>query len=153
MAFDRYRSIFAARAQAAAAGSLMSRAEVRGSTQTVKSTYSSVSLFRFSSNGCHDMLISRRRLLRSALSDALLRLFGTHWRKLSSIVTLLLRLSLKTFLFFPQWRRQRGGGRGEASPLWVDVQKLCNMCVLSLSRNFFVSHDKYQTLQIPYALQ
>jgi len=21
------------------------------------------------------------------------------------------------------------GGRGEASPLWVDVQKLCNMCV------------------------
>ena len=35
------------------------------------------------------------------------------------------------------------GGRGEASPLWVDVQKLCNMCVLSLSWNFFVSHDKY----------
>jgi len=30
-----------------------------------------------------------------------------------------------------QWRRQ--GGRREASPLWVDVQKLCNMCVLSLS--------------------
>jgi len=40
-----------------------------------------------------------------------------------------------------QWRRQ--GGRGEASPLWVDVQKLCNMCVLSLSWNFFVSHVKY----------
>ena len=40
-----------------------------------------------------------------------------------------------------QWRRQ--GGRGEASPLWVDVQKLFNMCVLSLSWNFFVSHDKY----------
>ena len=39
-----------------------------------------------------------------------------------------------------QWRRQ--GGRAEASPLWVDVQKLCNMCVLSLSWNF-VSHDKY----------
>ena len=36
-----------------------------------------------------------------------------------------------------------GGGKGEASPLWVDVQKLCNMCVLSLSWNFFVSHDKY----------
>ena len=35
------------------------------------------------------------------------------------------------------------GGRGEASPLWVDVQKLCNMRVLSLSWNFFVSHDKY----------
>ena len=28
-----------------------------------------------------------------------------------------------------QWRRQRGG-RGEAFPLWVDVQKLCNMCAL-----------------------
>jgi len=41
-----------------------------------------------------------------------------------------------------QWRRQRGEGRG-SFPLWVDVQKLCNMCVLSLSRNFFVSHDKY----------
>jgi len=40
-----------------------------------------------------------------------------------------------------RWRRQ--GGAGEASPLWVDVQKLCNMCVLSLSWNFFVSHDKY----------
>ena len=40
-----------------------------------------------------------------------------------------------------QWRCQR-----------VDVQKLCNMCVLSLSWNFFVSHDKYQTLQIPHAL-
>jgi len=37
----------------------------------------------------------------------------------------------------------RGAGRGEDSPLWVDVQKLCNMCVLSLSWNFFVSHDKY----------
>ena len=35
------------------------------------------------------------------------------------------------------------GGNGEASPLRVDVQKLCNMCVLSLSWNFFVSHDKY----------
>ena len=41
----------------------------------------------------------------------------------------------------------------EASPLWVDVQKSCNVCVLSLSLNFFVSHDHYQTLQIPYALQ
>ena len=39
-----------------------------------------------------------------------------------------------------QWRRQRG----EASPLSVDVQTLCNiMCVLSLPWNFFVSHDKY----------
>jgi len=34
-------------------------------------------------------------------------------------------------------------GEGGASPIWVDVQKLCNMCVLSLSWNFFVSHDKY----------
>ena len=40
-----------------------------------------------------------------------------------------------------QWRRQGGGGSFR-SP-WVDVQKLCNMCVLSLSWNFFVSHDKY----------
>jgi len=35
-------------------------------------------------------------------------------------------------------------GEGEASPRYgVDVRKLCNMCVLSLSWNFFVSHDKY----------
>ena len=40
-----------------------------------------------------------------------------------------------------QWCRQ--GGRGGSFPLWVDVQKLRNMCVLSLSWNFFVSHDKY----------
>jgi len=33
-------------------------------------------------------------------------------------------------------------GRGGSFPLWVDVQKLRNMCVLSLSWNFFVSHDK-----------
>ena len=37
----------------------------------------------------------------------------------------------------------RPGGKGGSFPLWVDVQKLCNMCVLSLSWNFFVSHDKY----------
>ena len=37
------------------------------------------------------------------------------------------------------------GGKGGSFPLWVDVQKLCNMCVLSLSWNFFVSHDKYIT--------
>jgi len=35
-----------------------------------------------------------------------------------------------------QWRCQ-----GKLPPVWVDVQKLCNMCVLSLSWNFFVSHD------------
>ena len=40
------------------------------------------------------------------------------------------------------------GGAGEASPpLWADVQKLCNMCVLSLSWNFFVSHHTTNTLQ------
>jgi len=35
------------------------------------------------------------------------------------------------------------GRKGGSFPLWVNVQKLCNMCVLSLSWNFFVSHDKY----------
>ena len=35
------------------------------------------------------------------------------------------------------------GGKGGSFPLWADVQKLCNMCVLSLSWNFFVSHAKY----------
>ena len=35
------------------------------------------------------------------------------------------------------------GGEGGSFPLWVDVQKLCNMCVLSLSWNFVVSYDKY----------
>jgi len=37
------------------------------------------------------------------------------------------------------------GGRGEASPLWVDVQKLCNMCVLSGRRA--KSHVDTQTIQ------
>jgi len=41
------------------------------------------------------------------------------------------------------------GGKGGSSPLWVDVQKLCNMCVLSLSWNFFVSHDKNITRHDP----
>ena len=36
-----------------------------------------------------------------------------------------------------------GAARGEASPLWGDVQKLCSMCVLLLSWNFLISHDKY----------
>ena len=39
-----------------------------------------------------------------------------------------------------------GAARGEGGsflPLWVDVKKLCNMYVLSLSCNFFVSHNKY----------
>ena len=34
-------------------------------------------------------------------------------------------------------------GEGGSFPLWEDVQKLYNICVLSLSWNFFVSHDKY----------
>ena len=38
--------------------------------------------------------LPRRRLLRSSLTDALLRLFGTYYRKLLLIVTLLLCLSL-----------------------------------------------------------
>jgi len=33
------------------------------------------------------------------------------------------------------------GREGGKLPPWLDVQKLCNMCVLSLSWNFFVSHD------------
>ena len=36
-----------------------------------------------------------------------------------------------------------GAARAGSFPPWVDVQKLCSMCVLSLSWNFFVSHDKY----------
>jgi len=54
------------------------------------------------------------------------------------VIGLLFRVTVED-----QWRRQ--GGRREASPYgWtVDVQKLCNMCVFSLSWNFFVSHDKY----------
>jgi len=27
------------------------------------------------------------------------------------------------------------GVRGEASPLWVDVQKLCNMCVMNVLKD------------------
>ena len=46
-----------------------------------------------------------------------------------------------------QWRRQRGEG-GKLPPLWVDVQKLCNTCVLSLSWNFFVSHDKCNAVNV-----
>jgi len=51
--------------------------------------------------------------------------------------------------------RHDGAARREGGsfPLWVDVQKLHNMCLLSLSWNFFVARDKYQTLQIHYALQ
>ena len=40
-----------------------------------------------------------------------------------------------------------GAARAGSFPPWVDVQKLCSMCVLSLSWNFFVSHDKYIALQ------
>ena len=44
------------------------------------------------------------------------------------------------------WRKnyyfKRSNSVAKLPPLCVDVQKLCNMCVLSLSWNFFVSHDK-----------
>jgi len=45
----------------------------------------------------------------------------------------------------PRIEEASGAVRWEGGklPLWVDIQKLCNMCVLSLSWNFFVSHDKY----------
>ena len=55
--------------------------------------------------------------------------------------------SFTLFHNLQQWRRQ-GRGRGEASPLWVDVQKLCNVCVLSLSWNYFASHDKYIAVNV-----
>ena len=58
-----------------------------------------------------------------------------HQHAHTSLILLLLKTTMK------QWRRQ-GEGRG-SFPQWVDVQKFCNMCVLSLSWNFFVSHDKY----------
>ena len=44
-----------------------------------------------------------------------------------------------------QWRRQGGVRGGSFPPPWVDVQKLCNMCVLSLSWNF--SYHTTNTLQ------
>jgi len=33
-----------------------------------------------------------------------------------------------------QWRRQRGV-KGGSFPLWVDVQKLCNMCVMNVRKD------------------
>jgi len=70
----------------------------------------------------------------------------------TDLVKWLIAIIVFTVLIFPpikscnqgrsrQWRRQGEGG--SFPPVWVDVQKLCNMCVLSLSWNFFVSHDKY----------
>ena len=47
---------------------------------------------------------------------------------------------LTPYVSLGQWRRQGERGR-KASPLWVNVRKLCNMCVLPLSWNFFVSHE------------
>ena len=52
----------------------------------------------------------------------------------------------KSAVFYPAFvstsGAARGRGRGEAPPpLWVDVQTLCNMCLLSLSCNFFVSRQ------------
>jgi len=63
----------------------------------------------------------------------------------SSSVYLYIRCSDVTAIFGHDRDAISGAarGEGESSPLWLDVQKLCNMCVLSLSWNFFVSHDKY----------
>jgi len=36
-----------------------------------------------------------------------------------------------TVVLLGQWRRQRGEG-GTFPPPWVDVQKLCNMCVMNV---------------------
>ena len=40
---------------------------------------------------------------------------------------------------FQPWSVAPPGGK--LFPLWADVQKLCNMCVLSSSWNFFVSRQ------------
>jgi len=46
-----------------------------------------------------------------------------------------------------------GAARGGSFPPYGWTSKNYIICVLSLSWNFFVSQDKYKTLQIPYALQ
>ena len=58
-------------------------------------------------------------------------------RRISVIMTMTTTVYCKVPLAPP-----RGMG-GKLPALWVNVQKLCNMRVLSLSWNFFVSHDKY----------
>jgi len=42
-----------------------------------------------------------------------------------------------------QWRRQ--GGKGEASPLWVDVQKLCNMCAFIVMERLRITRQMHCT--------
>jgi len=63
------------------------------------------------------------------------------------ISLLLLHRTHTNFSLMPtsiQWRHQ-----GEASPpMGMDVQKLCNMCVLSLLWNYFVSHDRYIAVNV-----
>ena len=51
----------------------------------------------------------------------------------------LLLLEHRSLLFTNQWRRH--GGKGEKLPPMGRRPKLCNMCVLSLSWNFFVSRQ------------
>jgi len=64
------------------------------------------------------------------------------YRCTTAVRAVITSVSVETTMRCDQWRRQ--GGKGKLPPpLWVDVQKLCNMCVLSSSWNFFVSHDKY----------
>jgi len=63
--------------------------------------------------------------------------YSCPWLNLSSVGGVAIRHILQVS------GAARGVKWGEASPLLVDVQKLCNMCVLSLSWNFFVTHDKY----------
>jgi len=46
-----------------------------------------------------------------------------------------------------QWRRQ--GGRGKLPPYGWTSKNYVIMCVLSLSWNFFVSHDKYMYIARP----
>jgi len=59
----------------------------------------------------------------SSLASFKSRLVLPFWYRLAQVV--LEKRPLNECI--SQWRHQ--GGRGEASPLWVDVQKLCNMCV------------------------
>ena len=61
----------------------------------------------------------------SSLASFESRLVLPFWYRLAQVV--LEKRPLNECI--SQWRHQ--GGRGEASPLWADVQKLCNMCVCS----------------------
>ena len=75
-----------------------------------------------------------KRFVRGQHPDAkLLRRDGSDW----------CRDVFDPYVVVDQVRSQQWRRHGGSFPLWVDVQKLCNMCVLSLSWNFFVSHDRY----------